>query len=148
MTLLDILVSPALAEGAGQAQQGNALLNLLPLILLFVVFYFLLIRPQQKKAKEHKRMVSELKVGDEVITQGGILGKITSSDETFLKVEIAPSVIITSQRNTISGLMPKGTYKSSNQSNAEDNSDTAATKPRRQSKARKPKKEASENTET
>lgn len=122
MTLLDIIISPAFAEGAGQAQQGNVLLNLLPLILLFVVFYFLLIRPQQKKAKEHKKMVSELKVGDEIITQGGILGKVTETDEVFLQIEIATNVIITTQRNAVGTLMPKGTFKNHTKSEAQKES--------------------------
>lgn len=119
MMLLNILVTPAFANGANQTQQGNLLFQLLPLVLIFAVFYFLLIRPQQKKAKEHKKMVTELTVGDEVITQGGILGKIVDTDDTFLHIEISPSVIITSQRGAISTLMPKGTYKNNHNNTTE-----------------------------
>jgi preprotein translocase subunit YajC len=84
---------------------------MLPLVIVFVVFYFLLIRPQQKRQKEHKEMVSKVAVGDEVVTAGGVLGKVTEVKESFLRVEIADGVQIVVQRHTIGAVMPKGTLK-------------------------------------
>ncbi len=80
---MDWLIPSAWAQAAG-GPQPNALMQLLPLILIFVVFYFLLIRPQAKRAKEHKAMVAALATGDEVVTSGGILGKVTEAGEQFL----------------------------------------------------------------
>jgi preprotein translocase subunit YajC len=85
---------------------------MLPLVLIFVVFYFLLIRPQSKRAKEHKAMVAALTVGEEVVTSGGILGKITETGEQFITVEIATGVRVKVQRHTITNVVPKGTLKS------------------------------------
>ena len=81
-------------------------------VLIFVVMYFLLIRPQQKKMKMHREMVSTLGKGDEVTTNGGILGKIVGLDDSFVTVEIAQNVTIKLQRGAISAVMPKGTIKS------------------------------------
>jgi preprotein translocase subunit YajC len=108
---MDWLISPALAQAAG-ASQSNAFLQLLPLVLIFVVFYFLLIRPQAKRAKEHRAMVTSLAVGDEVVTSGGILGRITETSDQFLTVEIAEGVNVKVQRHTVSSVLPKGTLKS------------------------------------
>ncbi len=99
----------AQADGAG----GSSFLNLLPLVLIFVIFYFLLIRPQQKRAKEHREMVSSLAKGDEVVTNGGTLGKVTALDDNFISLEIANGVVIKVQRMAVSQMMPKGTIKSS-----------------------------------
>ncbi len=108
---MDFFINSAWAQ-AGPAQQPDALTSFIPLILIFVVFYFLLIRPQSKRAKEHRKMVSELKAGDEVVTSGGVLGKVTEAGEQFLKVEVADGVVLKIQRNTVSMVMPKGTFKS------------------------------------
>jgi preprotein translocase subunit YajC len=81
-------------------------------VLIFVVFYFLLIRPQAKRAKEHKAMVTALAVGDEVVTSGGILGRITEAGEQYLTVEVAEGVRVKVQRHTVGAILPKGTYKS------------------------------------
>lgn len=108
---MSIFISDAWAQAAGAPQQGG-LMSLLPLIAIFVVFYFLLIRPQQKRAKEHKKMTEALAKGDEVITTGGTLGKITDVGETFVTVEIAQGVEIKVQRSAVQALMPKGTIKS------------------------------------
>ena len=108
---MDWLIPRAWAQAAGGAQP-NALMQLLPLILIFVVFYFLLIRPQAKRAKEHKGMVAALAVGDEVVTSGGILGKVTEAGEQFLTVEVAEGVRVKVQRHTVSTVLPKGTMKS------------------------------------
>ena len=87
-------------------------MSFLPLIIIFVIFYFLLIRPQMKRAKEHKKLVSELGNGDEVVTNGGLLGRITNVGESFVTVEVADSVKIKVQRHAIASVMPKGTVKS------------------------------------
>ena len=108
---MSIFISDAWAQAAGAPQQGG-LMSLLPLVAIFVVFYFLLIRPQQKRAKEHKKMTEALAKGDEVITNGGTLGKITDVGETFATVEIAQGVEIKVQRSAVQALMPKGTIKS------------------------------------
>jgi preprotein translocase subunit YajC len=107
---MDFLISSAWAQSAPAGQAGG-LMSFLPLILIFAVFYFLLIRPQTKRAKEHRKMVSELTVGAEVVTSGGVLGKVVEAGEQFLKIEVADAVVLTVQRSTVSAIMPKGTYK-------------------------------------
>ena len=107
---MEWLIPSAYAQAAGGAQP-NAFVQLLPLVLIFVVFYFLLIRPQAKRAKEHKAMVAALAVGDEVVTAGGILGKVTETGDQFLTVELAEGVRVKVQRHTVSSLLPKGTYR-------------------------------------
>jgi preprotein translocase subunit YajC len=86
-------------------------MTMLPLVLIFVVFYFLLIRPQSKRQKQHREMVKNLATGDEVVTAGGVLGKVTGVKEQFLIIEVANGVELTVQRHTISSVMPKGTVK-------------------------------------
>jgi len=81
------------------------------LIAMFVLMYFLLIRPQQKRAKDHKKLLSELKKGDEVVTNGGVLGKINSVDESFATLEIAEGVVVKVQKQGINQKMPKGSAK-------------------------------------
>jgi preprotein translocase subunit YajC len=103
------LIQDAYAQTEGQ---GDQLLSLLPLVLIFVVFYFLLIRPQNKKQKEHKAMVSNIAVGDEVVTAGGVLGKVAEVSEQFLRIEVADGVELKVQRHTVGAVMPKGTVKS------------------------------------
>jgi len=90
---------------------GGDLMAFLPMIAIFVLFYFLLIRPQSKRAKELKQMISALAKGDEVVTTGGLLGKVTDVGETFVSVEIADGVQVKVQKNAVAGLMPKGTIK-------------------------------------
>jgi len=86
-------------------------MQFLPLVLIFVVFYFLLIRPQTKRAKEHKKMVAGLSKGDEVVTNGGLLGRITEVGENFVQVKVAENVELKVQRQAVANLMPKGTSK-------------------------------------
>jgi preprotein translocase subunit YajC len=86
----------------------TTLSSFIPLILLIVVFYFLLIRPQSKKAKEHKALLSQLKKGDEIVTSGGILGKVVTVDDSFVSVEIAKEVIIKLQKPAVTQKLPKG----------------------------------------
>lgn len=107
--LLDILIAPAYAQDAAP---GGTFGTFIPLILIFVLFYFLLIRPQQKRQKEHQQMVAALATGDEVVSGGGILGKVTEVGEQFVTVEIANNVSVKLQKHTITSVMPKGTMKS------------------------------------
>lgn len=96
---------------AAPASQPGLLQTILPLVVIFAVFYFLLIRPQTKRAKEHRVMVSALNAGDEVVTGGGILGRIRQVDEQFITLEVSNGVELKVQRHTVGALMPKGTYK-------------------------------------
>jgi len=109
---MNFLISDAWAQAA-PAGQADPLVSFLPLVFIFVVFYFLLIRPQSKKAKEHSKMVEALAKGDEVVTNGGLLGKITGIGESFVEVEIADGLRVKVQRQSIASLMPKGTIKDS-----------------------------------
>lgn len=106
---MDFLIANAYAQDA--AQTPGALAQFLPLILIFIVFYFLLIRPQMKRAKEHKSLVAALGKGDEVVTNGGLLGKITDLNDSFVTMELAKGVEIKIQRHAIAQAMPKGTIK-------------------------------------
>jgi preprotein translocase subunit YajC len=106
---MDFFISNAYAQAAGGTE---SLAGLLPLVLVFVVFYFLLIRPQTKRQKEHREMVAALQKGDEVTTAGGLLGKVTEVKDNFVKIEVAANVILTVQKHTVSAVMPKGTIKS------------------------------------
>jgi preprotein translocase subunit YajC len=106
-----VLISSAYAQAA-PAFGGDGLMGFLPLILMFVLLYFLMIRPQMKRSKEQKTMVDGLAKGDEVITAGGVLGKITKLNDAYLTVEIAPETEITVQRAAVQTLLPKGTIKS------------------------------------
>ena len=105
-----MLITPAYAQAAA-GPFGSDLMAFLPMVAIFVVFYFLLIRPQQKRAKETKAMLSALQKGDEVVTAGGIVGKISKLTEGYATVEIAPNVEITVQRSAITLMLPKGTIK-------------------------------------
>ncbi|HJP04454.1 MAG: preprotein translocase subunit YajC [Chromatiales bacterium] len=108
---MDFFINNAYAQAApAGADPGYS--SLIMLVAVFVIFYFLLIRPQQKRQKEHKELVSKLAKGDEVATAGGLLGKVTDVRESFVKVEIANDVVVTVQKHTVSTVMPKGTIKS------------------------------------
>jgi preprotein translocase subunit YajC len=105
--LVDFFISPAWAQNG----QSGALSPFLFLIIIFVLFYFLLIRPQAKKQKEHRQMVDALADGDEIITGGGLLGRITSVDEQFVTVEVAKGVSLQVQKHSIATVVPKGTFR-------------------------------------
>ncbi|HZV54562.1 MAG TPA: preprotein translocase subunit YajC [Rhodocyclaceae bacterium] len=113
-----MLISNAYAQAAPAAANDptGGLMGMLPIILMFVVLWFLMIRPQMKKSKEHQKMVTELQKGDEVVTQGGIVGRVTKLSENYITVEIAEgkngSVEVTVQKQAIGALLPKGTLKS------------------------------------
>ncbi len=107
---MSLLISDAWAQSAGGDPSGG-LLGLVPIILIFVLFYFLLIRPQQKRQKQHKQMVESLKKGDEVVTAGGTLGKITDVGDNFITLEVASGVSVKVQRHAVQSMMPKGTIK-------------------------------------
>lgn len=109
-----MFISEALAQTAKTAAPaGNMMTSLLPIILIFVVFWFLLIRPQQRRMKEHREMVAQLKRNDKVVTGGGIHGKIVRAGEgNAVEVEIAKDVVITVDRSTVTALIPKEAPKS------------------------------------
>jgi preprotein translocase subunit YajC len=107
---MNFFISDAMA--AAPQGQGDPLMSFLPLIFIFIVFYFLLIRPQSKKAKEHKQMVEALSKGDEVVTNGGLLGRITKVGDNFVELEVADGISVRVQRHAVANLMPKGTIKS------------------------------------
>ena len=108
MEFLDFFIASAYAQDA----QPGGLMSFLPLIIIFIIFYFLLIRPQMKRAKEHRKLVAELATGDEVGTNGGLLGRITNVGESFVTLELTDNVKIKVQRHAVSSIMPKGTIKS------------------------------------
>ena len=103
-----MIISPAYAQAAGGA---DSLMSFLPIILLFVILYFLMIRPQMKRAKEQKAMIEALQKGDEVVTAGGMVGRITKLGEQYVTLEIAPSTEIVVQRSAVQVPLPKGTLK-------------------------------------
>ena len=107
-----MLISNAYAQTAAAAGPMDSVMQFLPIILMFVVLYFLMIRPQQKKAKEHKALLEALAKGDEVITQSGMVGRITKVSDDFVTVEIAANVEVQMQKPSIVVVLPKGTLKS------------------------------------
>ena len=104
-----MIISPAFAQGASVGGDAG-LMSFLPIILMFVVLYFLMIRPQMKKAKEHKTMLEALQKGDEVIAMG-MLGKVSKIGESYLSLEVAPNTTIQIQKQAVTTLLPKGTIK-------------------------------------
>lgn len=105
------LISDALAEGGAAAQDPGTAGLIFPVAIL-LVFYFLFIRPQQRRQKDHKKMVDTLVKGSDVVTNGGVLGRVVDFDDSFVKLEIADNVFVQVQKHAIASLMPKGTYKS------------------------------------
>lgn len=107
---MQFIISEAHAQTAQQPDMFTGLF--LPMIFLAVVFYFLIIRPQSKRAKEHKAMLSDLSKGDEIATNGGLIGKVTKIGENFVEIEVSDGVSVRVQKHAIASLMPKGTLKS------------------------------------
>jgi preprotein translocase subunit YajC len=113
MSPLDFLIAPAQAQAAAPAAGGGSMLStLLFPLLLVAVMYFLMIRPQMKKQKEHRSMLEKLGNGDEVITNGGVAGVVREIGDHFITVEIADNVRIRVQKGAIANVLPKGTLKS------------------------------------
>ncbi|MEM9172467.1 MAG: preprotein translocase subunit YajC [Pseudomonadota bacterium] len=107
---MDLLISTAWAQGT-QAPPGAGLQPLIMMVVLFVAFWFLLIRPQQKRQRQHKELVAAIKTGDEVLTSGGLVGIVKEASEQFVTVEFADNVTMKVQRHTIAAVLPKGTYE-------------------------------------
>ncbi len=108
---MGFFIEDAWAEGAAPAAAGQGLAGMVPLILIFIIFYFLILRPQIKRAKEHKQMVSALAKGDEIVTSGGLMGRIVSVADETIVVEIADGVQVAMQKTAVTSLLPKGTLK-------------------------------------
>jgi len=106
---MDFFISNAYAQAAGGS--GGSLLGFLPLVLMLVVFYFLMIRPQQKRMKEHTAMVGALKKGDEVVTNGGLGGTITKVGDAYMLMRVADNVEVSVQKAAVAALLPSGTLK-------------------------------------
>ena len=110
---MDFFINTAHAQAAGDAAAApNPLVSFLPLIILFGIFYFMLIRPQMKRAKEQRAMIAALAKGDEVVTNGGFLGRIVELSDSYVTVEIAEGVKVKLQKQAIAAVLPKGTLKS------------------------------------
>lgn len=109
-----MFISNAYAQAPAAADAGlmGNLSTFLPLVLMFVVMYFLMIRPQQKRAKEQRNMMEALAKGDEVITAGGLLGKVSKVTDTYITLEVASGTEVVIQKNSVTTLLPKGTLKS------------------------------------
>ena len=105
------IISVAMAEAPAAAQQPDPLMSFLPLILIFAVMYFLLIRPQVKRQKEHKKLVDALAKGDEVLTSGGMVGRVVEMTDAFITVEIADGTNVIVQRSAVTTVLPKGTIR-------------------------------------
>ena len=107
-TLSEFLIPSAMAQAAGE--QPSLLGSLLPLVFIIVIFWLLIIRPQMKRNKQHRELVSSLTVGDEIVTAGGLLGKITEVGDSFIAVELASGTSVKLQRASVSQVVPKGTF--------------------------------------
>jgi preprotein translocase subunit YajC len=107
-----VFISNAYAQAAEPVATSSLLGSIWPLLIMFPVMYFLMIRPQQKRAKEQRDLMDGLAKGDEVVTAGGILGKVTKINDTYITIEIAANTEIVIQKNSITTLLPKGTLKS------------------------------------
>lgn len=109
-----MLFSQAWAQATGSGPGGMDLFGLLPIVLMFVVLYFLMIRPQAKRAKEHKNLLANIAKGDEVVAGGGMLGRVTEVGDTYVSLEIAEKVEIKVQKPSIQLVLPKGTIRKAN----------------------------------
>ncbi len=107
---MSFFISDALAEGAAPVSGLDAL-GFLPLLVIFAIFYFLIIRPQVKRAKDHKKLTESITKGDEVVTTGGLLGKVVEAGDNFVTLEVAEGVQVKIQRQSVTSLVPKGTIK-------------------------------------
>jgi preprotein translocase subunit YajC len=106
-----MLINAAWAQGSGAASPGGGFESLILIVLMFAVLYFLMIRPQMKRAKEHKTLIEGLQKGDEVVAAGGMLGRISKINENYVTLEIAEKVEVQVQRPAVQIVLPKGTIK-------------------------------------
>lgn len=106
-----MFISSAFAQSASGGDVQSSLMGMLPLVLMFIVLYFVMIRPQMKKAKDHKAMIEALSKGDEVVTAGGMLGRVAKLDDGFLALEVASGVEVQIQRSAVVQVLPKGSVK-------------------------------------
>ena len=112
---MSFFISDAMAEAAPAAgQQANPTMQLLFFVGIFVIFYFLLIRPQQKRAKEHRNLVAALSKGDEVVTNGGLVGRVTEVGDEYVNLELADNIEVKLQKQSVVNVLPKGTLKTIN----------------------------------
>jgi preprotein translocase subunit YajC len=112
---MSFLISDAFAEAAPAAQSGDPLSSLIFFGGFILIFYFILIRPQQKRAKEHRNLVAALAKGDEVVTNGGILGKVTEVGDEYISVELADNVTVRLQKGAVASVLPKGSLKAASE---------------------------------
>jgi preprotein translocase subunit YajC len=106
-----MVINPAFAQGAGAPAAGGGFESLILILLMFAVLYFLMIRPQMKRAKEHKTLIEALQKGDEVITAGGLLGRISKVSDNYVTLQVADNVEVQVQRPAVQLVLPKGTIK-------------------------------------
>lgn len=107
-----IAATTTASAGTAAVSQPDSTFSLVMIVAIFILFYFMLVRPQNKRAKTHQNLISQLKAGDEVVTSGGLVGKITSLQEQFLKVALSQGIEVCIQRQAITTVLPKGTLKS------------------------------------
>ena len=110
MSLSNLFISNAYAADAAPAQ-GGGVFQFLPLLILIVVFYVLILRPQQQRAKEQKAMIDALQKGDEIVTSGGLMGRVQKVGDNSLGIEIAENIVVQIQRSSVQSVLPKGTIK-------------------------------------
>ena len=108
--LSELLIPSAMAQAAGE--QPSVLASILPLVFIVVIFWLLIIRPQMKRTKQHRELVSNLAVDDEIVSAGGLLGKVTEVGDNFIKVELADGVLVKMQKSSVGQVVPKGTFDS------------------------------------
>lgn len=112
---MSVIDTASLVVAQAAAAEGNALMGMLPIILMFVILYFLMIRPQMKRQKEHRNLIAALAKGDEVVTAGGLLGKVTKVNDSYVTVEVSEladkPVEVIMQKSSVSTVLPKGTIK-------------------------------------
>ena len=108
--LSELLIPSAMAQAAGE--QPSVLASILPLVFIVVIFWLLIIRPQMKRTKQHRGLISNLAVGDEIVSAGGLLGKVTEVGDNFIKVELADGVLVKMQKSSVGQVVPKGTFDS------------------------------------
>lgn len=108
--LSELLIPSAMAQAAGE--QPSVLASILPLVFIVVIFWLLIIRPQMKRTKQHRELISNLAVDDEIVSAGGLLGKVTEVGDNFIKVELADGVLVKMQKSSVGQVVPKGTFDS------------------------------------